>query len=84
MSSVYSVVIYSSISPANYKMVSEPLVLQEDYVVTEAADDALNILTLRVLVLVTCTAAGNYGQQCIFRYCYGSGFLNELIIIKGV
>ena len=65
-------------------MVPEPLVLQEYDVVTEAADDDPNILTLRVLVLVTCIAAGNYGQRCIFHYCYGYGFLNEFIMIKGV
>ena len=43
-------------------MVSEPLVLQEDDVVTEAADDAPNVLTIRVLVLLACTAAVNYGN----------------------
>ena len=44
-------------------MVLEALVLQEDDVVTEAADDAPNVLTLRVLVLLTCTASGNSGNS---------------------
>ena len=41
-------------------MVSEPLVMQEDYVVTEAADHDPNVLMLCVLVLLTCTSTGNY------------------------
>ena len=43
-------------------MVLEPLVLQEVDVVTEAADDAPNLLMLCVLFLLTCIAAGNYGN----------------------
>ena len=49
----------SSISLANSKMVSEPLVLKEDGVVTEVEDYATNVFTLCVLVLLTCTAASN-------------------------
>ena len=62
MSSASSVEMSSSVSLANPKLVSEPLVLQEDAVVTEAVNDAPNVLTLRVLVLLTCTAAGNSGN----------------------
>ena len=51
---------YSSISLANYKMVSEPLVMQDDDVVTEVSDDDPDVITLRVLVLLICTADGNY------------------------
>ena len=43
-------------------MVPEPLVLQEYDVVTESADDDPNVITLRVLVLLTCKAAGNSGN----------------------
>ena len=43
-------------------MVSEPLVLQKDYFVTKAADDAPNVLILYVLVLITCTSDINYGN----------------------
>ena len=63
MSSASSVAMSLSISIANSKMVPEPLVLQENDVETEAADDYPNILTLCVFVLPTCTAAGNSGNS---------------------
>ena len=53
----------SSISIYNSKIVSEPLVMKEEDVLIEAVDDAPNVLTLCVLVLLTCTAAGNYGNS---------------------
>ena len=43
-------------------MVSEPFVLQDDADLTESADDATNLLTLRVLVIITCTSTGNSGN----------------------
>ena len=52
-------------------MVSEILILQEDAVVAEAANDAPNVLTLHVLVLLTCTATVN--SDNIFHGCYVSG-----------
>ena len=52
----------SSRLPANSEILSEPLVLKEEDVVTEAAGDAPNVPTLRVMVLFTCTATGNSGN----------------------
>ena len=43
-------------------MVSEPLVMQDDDVVTEAEDDDPDVITLRVLVLLICTADVNCGN----------------------
>ena len=37
--------------------------MKEEDVLIEAVDDAPNVLTLCVLVLLTCTAAGNYGNS---------------------
>ena len=60
MSSASSVEMSSSISLENSNMASEPLVLQDDSVVPEASEDATNVITLRVMVLFTCTATDNY------------------------
>ena len=62
MSSESSVEIFSSISLYNSKTLSEPLVLQYDDVVTEAADYSPNALTLCVLVLLTCTDVSDSGN----------------------
>ena len=69
ISSASSVEMYSLISLKNSKMVSEPLVMQDDAVVTEAEDDDPDVITLSVLVLLTCTANGIYGNDASSMIC---------------